>query len=71
MGFPTSVATWLKTDLYGPARELLQSARDELPYLRIDRVLQALDQLQAGKGGRAADIVRVLQLVLWQRKLLA
>lgn len=71
MGFPTSVATWLKTDLYEPARDLLQSARTELPYVRIDRVLQHLEQLRQGKGGRSADIIRVLQVLLWQRKYLA
>ena len=71
MGFPTSVASWLRTDLYQPARDLLQSARTELPYLRIDRVQQQLEQLRQGKGGRAADIIRVLQVLLWQRKYLA
>jgi len=71
MGFPTSVAIWLRTDLYQPARDLLQSARTELPYLRIDRVQQQLEQLRQGKGGRAADIIRVLQVLLWQRKYLA
>jgi hypothetical protein len=68
MGFPTSVASWLKTDMYGPARDLLQSARDELPYIHTERVLQQLELLRQGKGGRAADIIRVLQVLLWRRK---
>lgn len=68
MGFPTSAASWLATELYSPARDLLLSAHGEIPYLKVDKVVQQLELVQKGSRSHIGDVVRVLQLILWHRK---
>lgn len=71
MGFPTSVATWLRNDLYAPTRELIRSANDDIPYLDTDKLLQHLDLIRNGSNARVGDLMRVVCFIKWHRRYMA
>jgi len=70
MGFPTATAQWLRDELYGPVREIVNDrAFRQSGAVVGERVAGMLDAHRAGRGDYSAEIFRAVQWFLWQRSL--
>jgi asparagine synthase (glutamine-hydrolysing) len=68
MGYPTPLATWLRTGLMRPARELLLSDRATSRGLtRVESVRRLMDDHERGQADHHWELWRLLTLEVWFR----
>jgi asparagine synthase (glutamine-hydrolysing) len=63
-GFPVPLATWLRTELYGDVRAVLQSPYAR-PFINQELALKMCDDHQKGRQDLSRPLWTIVIFILW------